>query len=33
MWVISPFAKPSHQEPTDYDLVSILKFLEARSAT
>jgi phospholipase C len=28
-WVISPFAKPSHLEPTVYDLVSILKFLEA----
>ncbi len=27
--MISPFAKPSHLEPTDYDLVSILKFLEA----
>jgi phospholipase C len=26
--VISPFAKPSRLEPTDYDLVSILKFLE-----
>jgi phospholipase C len=28
-WVISPFAKPAHLEPTTYDLVSILKFLEA----
>ena len=27
-WVISRFAKPSHLEPTVYDLVSILKFLE-----
>ena len=27
-WVISPFAKPSHLEPTVYDLVSVLKFLE-----
>jgi hypothetical protein len=26
--VISPFAKPSHLEPTVYDLVSVLKFLE-----
>jgi phospholipase C len=28
-WVISPFANPAHLEPTTYDLVSILKFLEA----
>ena len=28
-WVISPFAKPSHLEPTVYDHVSTLKFLEA----
>ena len=27
-WVISPFAKPSYLEPTVYDLVSVLKFLE-----
>lgn len=28
-WVVSPFARPSHLEPTVYDLVSILKFIEA----
>jgi phospholipase C len=27
-WVISPFAKKSHLEPTVYDLTSVLKFLE-----
>lgn len=27
-WVISPWAKPGHIEPTVYDLTSILKFLE-----
>jgi phospholipase C len=28
-WVISPFAKASHLEPTTYELTSTLKFLEA----
>jgi len=27
-WVISPFAKPGHIEPTTYDHVSTLKFIE-----
>src|SRR6476619_8458579 len=27
-WVISPWAKPGHLEPTTYDLTSILKFIE-----
>ena len=27
-WVISPWAKPGHLEPTVYDLTSILKFIE-----
>jgi phospholipase C len=29
MWVVSPFAKPSHLEPTIYEHASTLKFLEA----
>ena len=28
-WVISPYAKPSHLEPTFYELSSTLRFLEA----
>jgi phospholipase C len=28
-WVISPFARPSHLDPTVYDLTSILKLIEA----
>jgi phospholipase C len=28
-WVISPFAKPAHLEPTLYEHTSVLKFIEA----
>jgi phospholipase C len=28
-WVISPWAKPSHLEPTLYEHSSVLKFIEA----